>query len=392
MREGPHSLLVYLGLAAANAKGMQDLIMQGAAGFSQEQLTEMIRGIQRYQNHGHHQERLKTQKIWQDGTVKILKPDGESSSVAESQSAPLLLIPSLINKAYILDLAQERSFLRWLNANGVPSYLLDWGDLVVERKENVSLSMAQLIRNKMCKAIEVLADQHECPIDVLGYCMGGTLLAGGMHIVRKSVRKAVFLATPWDFHTSELDVNAEQEKSTAPEEHQELAEMVRNWAPVVTPIIEKKGYLPKENTQNLFAALGARSAVQKFVRFVSMDDSAPGTRLFVSAEDWLNDGVDLPGRIAHECIQNWFLDNAPAEGVWYVDDHRINPARFDLPCLVIAARKDSLVPFSNAHALYDQIPQDHRHIIAPNIGHVGLIVGGNAVEEVWRPLHQWLCE
>ena len=391
MREGPHPLSVYLGLAAANAKGVQDFVMQGAAGYSQEQLAEMVRGIQRYQSFDHQQERLITQQVWKDGTVKILKPDVKKSVEAKPESTPLLLIPSLINRAYIFDLAQDRSFLRWMSNKGIPTYLLDWGDLVAEREDNKALSIAQLLRQKMCKAIEVLSEQHEGPIDVLGYCMGGTLLAGGMHIVRKSVRKAVFLASPWDFHADKVD-DVSQEEVTAPGGQQGLAEMVRNWAPIVLPIIESKGCLPKQNTQSLFAALGARSAVHKFINFVTMDNSAPGTRLFVNAEDWLNDGVDLPGRIACECIQGWFLDNEPTEGLWYVDDHRVNPSSFDFPSLIIAARKDSLVPYSNARALYEQIPDDFRHIIAPNIGHVGLIVGKNAIEEVWHPLYQWLCE
>lgn len=392
MREGPHPLSVYLGLAAANAKGVQDFVMQGAAGYSQEQLADMVRGIQRYQSFDHHQECLKTQIFWQDGTVKILQPDEELYVETKPQSTPLLLIPSLINKAYIFDLAEERSFLRWMNNNGVPTYLLDWGDLVAEYEESSSLSIAQLLRRKMCKAIEALAERHECPIDVLGYCMGGTLLAGGVHIVRKSVRKVIFLASPWDFHADKVDSDAPQGQIAKSGGEQGLAEMVRNWAPIVFPIIESKGCLPKENTQSLFAALGARSAVQKFIKFVSMDNNAPETKLFVSAEDWLNDGVDLPGRIAHECIQGWFLDNTPANGLWYVDDYRVNPSRFDFPSLVIAARKDSLVPFANACALYEQIPDEYRCIIAPDIGHVGLIVGRDAVEEVWRPLHQWLCE
>ncbi|MCK5384486.1 MAG: hypothetical protein KAJ29_02840 [Alphaproteobacteria bacterium] len=393
MRDGPHPLSVYLGLAAAKTKELQDFVVQGNIGYSQEQLTEMIRGIQKYQNHGYHQERLKTQKIWQDGTVKIIKPDEEALFMTQAKSAPLLLVPSLINKAYIMDLAQERSLLRWLNSKGVPTYLLDWGDLVAERDENASLSIAQLLRNKLCKAIEELAKHHECPIDVLGYCMGGTLLAGGIHIVRKSVRKAIFLATPWDFHAGMVETEDEQKENVALiKGGQDLVEIVHNWAPIVLPVIEEKGCLPKEYTQSLFAALGVHGAVHKFIRFVSMSDNIPETRLFVSAEDWLNDGVDLPGRIARECVQGWFLDNEPAAGVWYVDDHRVNPTVFDFHSLIIAARKDNLVSFSNAHALYDQIPREHCHIITPDIGHIGLIVGKNAIEEVWRPLHQWLCD
>lgn len=392
MREGPHPLSMYLGLAAANAKGLENFFARDCMGYSQDQLTQMIRGIKKYQKHEYCPKQLKVQKIWQDGTVKIIKPDDEAILVTEPKSAPLLLIPSMINKSYIMDLSPECSLLRWLNRRGIPAYLLDWGDLVAEKEENAKLSIAQLLRKKMCVAIEALAHRYNAPVDVLGYCMGGTLLAGGMHIARKYVRKAVFLATPWDFYASELKSNNNRRENFAQEEEQNLVEMVHNWAPIVLPVIESKGCLPKEYTQSLFAALGARNAVQKFIRFVSMEDNSPDTKLFISAEDWLNDGVDLPGRIARECVQGWFLDNEPAQGVWYIDDHRVNPGKFNFPALVIAAQKDTLVPFSNACALYESMVQEHRHIISPDIGHIGLIVGKKAVEEVWRPLHQWLCD
>ncbi|MCK5375188.1 MAG: hypothetical protein KAJ40_07880 [Alphaproteobacteria bacterium] len=389
MRDGPHPLLVYLGLAAANSEGIQGFMPQRMSVYSQKQLTEMIRGIQMYQKHTHYQERLKTQQVWQSGTVKILKPSGISACVNESKAVPLLLIPSLINKSYIMDLAEEYSLLRWLNKKGIPTYLLDWGNIASE-EENTTLSIAQLLRNKLSCAVEALSEIHASPIDVLGYCMGGTLLAGSLHILSQNVRKAVFLATPWDFYVTSLDNEEKIKGEPLLNASQDLAEMVRNWAPISLPAVKEKGRLPKEYTQSLFAALGARGAVHKFIKFVSMSSDAPETKLFVSAEDWLNDGLDLPGRIAHECIQGWFLDNEPAKGLWYIDDHCVNPNTFDLPCLMIAARKDSLVPFPNAYALYEQIPQRWRYLISPDTGHVGLIIGKNAVKDVWQPLLHWL--
>ncbi len=393
MCKSPHPLLVYLGLATINSKewlGFMPHDMQcKRSGFSQSQITDMIRGIQLYQNYSYSQKTLKTTNIWQNDTVKILKPDHIKE---ETDSAPLLLVPSLINKSYIFDIMEDRSFLRWMNEHCITTYLLDWGDLVAKKNEKASLSITQLLQEKLCKAIEELAKRHERAIDVLGYCMGGTLLAGGMHIVQKSVRKAVFLASPWDFHSDKARNKKNKDVTTYKNGQQELAKIVRNFAPTILSIIKKNGFLPKETTQSLFVYLSAQKAVQKFIRFSSMEQNSLEAMLFVSTENWLNDGMDLPEHIAYDCIQDWFLRNAPANGSWYVGDHRVDPSKFNLPTLVIAAQKDNLVPYKSAYALYEQISSDYRDILTPNVGHIGLMVGSNAIEKVWNPLQKWLYE
>ena len=40
---------------------------------------------------------------------------------------PALFVPSLVNRAYVLDLAPGHSMLRWLAGQGVRPLLLDWG-------------------------------------------------------------------------------------------------------------------------------------------------------------------------------------------------------------------------------------------------------------------------
>lgn len=39
----------------------------------------------------------------------------------------ILFVPSLINRAYVLDLAEEASFTRYLASKGTHPLLLDWG-------------------------------------------------------------------------------------------------------------------------------------------------------------------------------------------------------------------------------------------------------------------------
>lgn len=379
MRNGPHPLYIHLGMALANTKGVQDFVSNFPSHpYSQAQITEMVRGIQMYQAHPFNGNHPEVKPIWSEGTLSIMKLAGSSRQQHEG-AAPLLLVPSLINKANILNLTEERSLLKWLNEQRVEAYLLDWGDIAQSGDDGDDLDISDLVQDRLCCAIKALSAEHGRPIDVLGYCMGGTLLVAATHFVREYIRKLVFLAVPWDFHAPSDKVE------------NDLAKMVRILSPSILPEIKRKGYLPSEYTQALFASLGAEGSVHKFVKFSTMDQEALDTELFIAAEDWLNDGIDLPGKIAEECIQGWFLDNKPAKGEWSVGSKLIAPDYIDNDCLVIASRKDNLVPFQSAASLYRQMSSSRATLIEPDMGHVGLIVGKNAVGMVWKPLFEWLC-
>lgn len=379
MRKGPHPLSVHLGMALANTKGIQDFVSSfPAPAYSQEQITEMVRGIQMYQTHSFKGNRPEVESIWTDGVLNIMKPTADYSKQHRG-GVPLLLIPSLINKAHILNLTEERSLLKWLNEQGVETYLLDWGDIAQLNQGDECVGISELVQSKLCCAVKELSSRCGQPIDALGYCMGGTLLVAAAHYACRHMRKMIFLASPWDFHAPAESVE------------NDLAKMVRILSPVVLPEVKKKGYLPSEYTQALFASLGAEGAVHKFIKFTKMDQDAPETRLFIAAEEWLNDGINLPGKIAQECIQGWFLDNKPAKGDWAVGDKKVNPASLDFDCLIVASKKDNLVPLQSAVSLGQQMKPSRTTFIHPDTGHVGLIVGKNAITMVWEPLFKWLC-
>ena len=376
MRKGLHPLSVHLGLAAAKSKEIQDYALSFQLSYSKEQITEMVRGIKLYQGNDYEPHRLKTNIIWQSGTVKILEPF-ECIRSGSVSSKPLLLVPSLINKSYILDLSEKRSLLRWLRSNGVNAYLLDWGDLAHDEASK-NITMNDLVELKLCGAIKYLADMYSYQVDVLGYCMGGTLLVAAHKFANEYIDRMIFLASPWDFnsHSSSSGDN--------------LVRAVRIWAPLVLPAIEDKNILPSSYVQALFASLGSDDAIQKFIRFASLDQNSEEAQFFVSVEDWLNDEVDIPGSIAKSCIEDWFIKNLTFNNKWAVGGECICAADIKTDVLIVASKKDCLVPYDSALALKKQISSSKSSIIEPSTGHIGLIVGNNAVGQVWTPMLSWL--
>ena len=116
-----------------------------------EEIQKMLLGIRKYQQHPYKREALPLDVIWQKGEAKI---NAIPSHEYKEGAAVVLLIPSLINKASILDLTAERSMLRFLAAQGINAYLLDWGDLLADEGAR---DMDGLIMERLVPALAFFA-------------------------------------------------------------------------------------------------------------------------------------------------------------------------------------------------------------------------------------------
>ena len=86
----------------------------------------------------------------------------------DPEGPPLLVVPSLINRAYVLDLAEGGSMMRWLATVGVRPLLLDWGwPGEVER----SFTLTDYIAGRLERALGATPRR----VVLAGYCMGGLL-------------------------------------------------------------------------------------------------------------------------------------------------------------------------------------------------------------------------
>jgi polyhydroxyalkanoate synthase len=332
-----------------------------------EDIARMLLGVQRYQAHPYKAPDMPLTTAWQAGNVALRSIPGHDYR----QGRPaIVLVPSLINKAQILDLLPERSMLRWLAGQQINPYLLDWGDVCGDPAQQ---DMDGIILERLIPALEFV-QQHAGNVHALGYCMGGTILTAAAARMKMPLQSIVLLAAPWDFHGGT----------------QALLHRVQFWAPSAFPAIEEKGVLTVDWLQMIFASLDPMMTVRKFANFAAMEEDSEDARLFVTVEDWLNDGVDLPAAVAVHCIRDWFLENRPGRGTWNVSGKAVRPENIKCPALIIASDRDRLVEFATAGALQEKIK--HARILKPDCGHIGMIAGRESVEKVWGPVAAWIGE
>jgi len=347
-------------LAAAVAAGGAE----AATAFPQAVLADVLRqdsaliaGIAAYRRHPYFRDLPDPPTIWAEGETRLLDFGGAGPTV--------LFVPSLINRAYVLDLAQGRSMLRWLAGNGVHPLLLDWGwPGEAERR----FSLTDYIAGRLERALLAVPG----PVVLAGYCMGGLLALAAAQRRPDRVAALALLAVPWDFHGDDP----------------ERARTVAGMLPLLEPALAFADTLPVDALQLLFALLDPYGIADKYRGFATLDPDSERAKLFVALEDWLNDGVPLAAPVARECLQGWYGENTPARRQWRVAGLPVDPAALRLPAFVAVPARDRIVPPESARPLAALIPGAVLH--TPGAGHIGMAAGSTAEAALWRPLRDWI--
>lgn len=329
-------------------------------------LHGLAAGIKSYRSHPYHRELPPPATLWREGTTRLLDfcPDG---------GQPVLFVPSLVNRAYILDLSAERSLLRWLAAEtGLRPLLVDWdAPGAAERK----FTLTDYIAGRLDAAFDAAhaTSPGGAPIAIAGYCMGGLLALALANRRQAQVSRLALLATPWDFHTERVA----------------QAEAAGRAIAALDPLLEASGELPVDIIQSMFAGLDPFLVLRKFIAFAQLDPASDKAAQFVALEDWLNDGVPLAAPVARECLAGWYGENAPHLGQWRVGGEIVDPAAFTKPALVLVPEQDRIVPPKSANALGQALPDATVKTLP--FGHIGMVAGVRAKSAVWEPLAEWLA-
>lgn len=325
-----------------------------------DEAAAVLAGIEAYQRHPLPARRLDRPVVWSAGGARLLDYGGEGPV--------LVATPSLVNRATVLDLLDERSFMAGMAASGLRALLLDWGE---PSAEDLALGLEGYVRERLTPALRAAAALGGGePPALMGYCMSGALCVGALSLDPTLARRFAAVAAPWDFRTMPG------------------FEGLRRKAAEITAGLEVArsvfGAAPGEALQTLFALRDPWTASRKFREFAECDPFSFQARLFVALEDWANDGAPLSSQVAREAFQDWFLANKPSRGLWRLGPHRVDPRRYGGPALVATGARDSIAPPGATQPLAAALPR--AETLRIDAGHVGLIVGSGAAEKVWGPL------
>ena len=342
-RRGPRPLLLHLTLAVMRPGGFMSAlpswnlafqhlnggeaasppdpeILKRAFETAAREDRDLVAGIAAYRRDPYFRDFAEPPLHWSESETRLLDFGGDGP--------PVVFVPSLVNRAYILDLMQDGSMLRWLATQGAHPYLLDWGwPGEAERK----FTLTDYVAGRLERAIASVPG----PIVLAGYCMGGLLALAAALRQPQKVKALALLATPWDFQAAD------------PAQAKSLSDSL----PMLEPMMQFSGALSIDALQTLFTMADPFGVGEKFRSFAQLDKSSLRARRFVAMEDWLADGVPLAAPVARETIGGWYGANTTAKGQWRIAGLTVNPSQYEGPVFCAIPARDRLVPPESARPL-----------------------------------------
>jgi polyhydroxyalkanoate synthase len=327
-----------------------------------ERAERWLAGLEAYRRHPFRRDPDRRPVVWRQGTTRLVDYGGCGDPA-------VLVVPSLINRYYVLDLLPERSFVGHLAEHGLRPLVVDWDEPGPDERR---FALTDYIAGRLEAAFAAALAVARAPIAVIGYCMGGLLALALAVRRRREVACLAVLATPWDFHAQH-----------AP--HRRFLGAVADW---LAADGGAAGMVPVDLLQGLFFLLDPFAAERKFVRFARLEAESAAARAFVALEDWVNDGVPLAWPTACDCLRLWYADNEPGRGLWRVAGRKVTPAELQRPALVVIPGGDRIVPPHSAAPLAAALGD--ATVLRPALGHVGMMSAARAPAMLWTPIAQWL--
>lgn len=299
----------------------------------------------------------------------------EPDATVDQEPVPILIVYALINRPYILDLQPDRSVIQQLLAAGFRVYMIDWGEPSLL---DTSLTLGDYVDRYIGNCVDIVREDADIDsINLLGYCMGGTMAA--MFAARRpeSVRNLGLMAAGLHFDRTGgvLEVWGDNEEFSS------------------RRIADTFGNVPAEFLDIGFALMDpVQNFLGKYLRLYDNLEDEDFVENFARMERWLGDGIDLAGETYVEFIEDLYRHNALCRNEFVLDGEAVDLEDIDMPILQIVGEYDHLIPMESSTPFNNAVASEDTTTLTLETGHIGLSVSSRSHEELWPDVCEWFSE
>jgi len=270
---------------------------------------------------------------------------------------PLLIIPPWINKFYILDLRPKNSFVKWAVDQGHTVFMISWVNPDGRLAEKGFESYMQEGVFAALGAIEQATGERDA--NVIGYCLGGTLLATTLaYMTAKGddrVKTATYFVTMTDFaEAGELGVFIDEAQIAALEEK-----------------MQKRGFLDGAEMATTFNLLRANDLIWTFVvnNYLLGKEPFPFDLLY-----WNDDSTRMPAKMHSFYLRRMYQQNDLVKpGGIVLDGTPIDLTKISVPSYMVSTREDHIAPWRSTYRATQLYGGTVRFVLAAS-GHIAGVV------------------
>ena len=259
--------------------------------------------------------------VYENDLFQLIQYTPTTDKVA---AEPLLYVPPLVNRYYMIDLVPRQSLVKWLVDEGRTVFVISWVNPGEAHKDK---GVGDYVLDGVVEAVSQVRTRTSQSPDLFAFCLGGTLVAIALAWLAAKKRAA--------------EVNS----ATLIGSLVDFADM-RDWSAFVheghlaalEDHLESQGFIDSLELQRLFAAMRANDLIwSSVVNHYLLDRPAPASDLLY----WFEDGARIPAAFLKSYNRDLLLDNKLKEPAGFeVGGVPIDLAAIKTPILVIALKDD----------------------------------------------------
>jgi len=282
----------------------------------------------------------------------------------EVMRRPLLIIPPWINKFYILDLREKNSFIKWATDQGVTVFVISW----VNPDESLAEKSFEdyMLGGPLAAMDAIEKATGERDVNVIGYCLGGTLLAATLAVMAAKgddrVKSATYFTSMIDFaEAGELSVFIDEEQLSYLESR-----------------MQEKGYLEGADMATTFNMLRANDLIWSFVinNYLMGKDPFPFDLLY-----WNSDSTRMPAAMHSFYLRKMYQENLlTTPGAITLQDVPVDLSKIEVPTLILSTREDHIAPWKSTYVGTRAYGAKVRFILSAS-GHIAGVVNPPAAQK-----------
>ena len=293
----------------------------------------------------------------------------------------VLLVPPLMVTAEIYDMAPDLSAVLWLLAQGHDVWGVDFGSPHATPQGLEKTLTDHVVA--VSSAVDELVKQRGGSVHLIGYSQGGMFIYQAAAFRRcKDIASLITMGSPVDIlRNFPIPVHSGVLSN--------LLHAAEEWVRVP---LESLPFLPGWITSWGFKLLSPRQELRHLLmmlRFLDDEEALKKlepTRRFLGGEGF----IAWPGPALRTFVDDFVVHNRMMSGGFVIAGQTVSLADLSVPILYFRGSRDDFARPRSVSAIERVVPHDEVFGRTIDAGHLGLVVGTRAREEVWTTVDKWL--
>ncbi|WP_374764578.1 PHA/PHB synthase family protein [Yunchengibacter salinarum] len=293
--------------------------------------------------------------VYRNALFELIQYSPTTETVYE---VPLLIFPPWINKFYILDLNEKKSFVRWAVAQGYTVFMVSW---VNPDGTYADTTLDDYLKDGYLEAIQIAREiTGAASVNTIGYCVAGTMLAAVLAYLHevgeeKQVRSATFFTAQVDFSEAGDLMNFVDSEQLE----------------FIDKLMEEKGYLDKRSMALTFNMLRSNDLIWSYVVNNYLLGKEP---MAFDLLYWNCDSTNLARGVHKQYLTHMYHNNDLIKpGAMTLNGVPIDIHKVETPSYVQAGRDDHIAPAQSVFKITDHFGGPVRFVLAGS-GHIAGVI------------------